>query len=429
MKMTYDETIDFLYNQLPVFQRVGASAYKPGLGTSLELSQIFGNPQNYYPTIHVGGTNGKGSTAHTLAAILQSAGYKVGLYTSPHLVDFRERIRVNGEMITRDAVIDFVERFCSVSMVGHPTFFELTMVMAFEYFSKQNVDVAVIEVGLGGRLDSTNIITPSLSIITNISFDHIQFLGNTLTAIATEKAGIIKPGVPIVIGEANSEVRYVFDQFAKAVDAPIRYAEDDKTFLSTERNGDVVLYRGTKFGDLQGELTGECQLKNTATILTAIDILVSIGWDIKSQHVANGLSHVCELTGLMGRWMKLQAQPLVICDTGHNEGGWQYLSHQLRLYGSKAHIVIGFVDDKDIDRIIELLPKDAHYYFTQASVKRALAVADLTDRATKKGLHGEAFESVVEAYLCALTRVGDSEIVFIGGSTYVVADLMCYLQR
>ncbi|MBQ8773666.1 MAG: bifunctional folylpolyglutamate synthase/dihydrofolate synthase, partial [Muribaculaceae bacterium] len=232
--MTYDETIDFLYNQLPVFQRVGASAYKPGLGTSLELSQIFGNPQNDYPTIHVGGTNGKGSTAHTLAAILQSAGYKVGLYTSPHLVDFRERIRVNGEMITRDAVIDFVERFCSVSMVGHPTFFELTMVMAFEYFSKQNVDVAVIEVGLGGRLDSTNIKTPSLSNITNISFDHIQFLGNTLTAIATEKAGIIKPGVPVVIGEANSEVRYVFDQLAKAVDAQIRYAEDDKTFLSTE---------------------------------------------------------------------------------------------------------------------------------------------------------------------------------------------------
>lgn len=429
MKMTYDETIDFLYNQLPVFQRVGASAYKPGLDTSIELSQIFGNPHKDYPTIHVGGTNGKGSTAHTLAAILQSAGYKVGLYTSPHLVDFRERIRVNGEMITREAVVDFVERYCSVSMIGHPSFFELTMIMAFEYFSKQKVDVAVIEVGLGGRLDSTNIITPCLSVITNISFDHVQFLGNTLTAIASEKAGIIKPGVPVVIGEANCEVRNVFDRFARAVEAPIKYAEDEITFLSTERSEDVILYRGTKYGDLQSELTGECQLKNTATILTAIDSLINIGWNIKAEHVENGFSHVCQLTGLMGRWMKLQTQPLIICDTGHNEGGWQYLSRQLALYGSNAHVVIGFVDDKDIDKIIELLPKDAHYYFTQASVKRAIAVADLTGRATKKGLHGEAFESVVDAYLCALTHVGDNGIVFIGGSTYVVADLMCYLQR
>lgn len=422
--MTYEQSIDYLYTRLPMFQRVGAPAYKPGLDTSIALAAMFGDPQYKYPTIHVGGTNGKGSTAHTLAAMLQSAGYKTGLYTSPHLVDFRERIRVDGKMIPREAVTEFVERYIAMSAELTPSFFELTMVMAFDYFAREHVDVAVIEVGLGGRLDSTNIISPCLSVITNISFDHTQFLGDTLPAIASEKAGIIKRGVPVVIGESDGEVREVFRRKAAEVDAPIRYADDERHYSSAEIGDDGVLYHDTPFGELRGELRGECQLKNTSTILTAVDELRRGGWRISDDDVRSGMANVCETTGLAGRWMKLRDEPLTVCDTGHNTGGWQYLTRQLSAAPGVKHIVIGFVSDKDVTAILNMLPKDARYYFTRASIARAMDERVLCDKAVAAGLNGECYPTVIEAYREACAAAGAGDTVFVGGSTFVVADLL-----
>lgn len=426
--MTYQEALDFLYVQLPVFQRIGADAYKPGLDTSLRLAEAMGNPHRSFKSIHVGGTNGKGSTSHTLAAILQRSGYNVGLYTSPHLVDFRERMRVNGEMITRDEVVDFVERYLAMNLDLHPSFFELTMMMAFEFFKRRGVDVAVIEVGLGGRLDSTNIITPELSVITNISFDHTQFLGDTLEKIASEKAGIIKPGVPVVIGESEGSVRRVFAQKAAQENAPIRYADDSPLYDEAVSGGSVIRYRATPYGDLVGELAGECQKKNAATILNAVDELSKQGWHITAEAVAEGFAGVCGLTGLMGRWMKTGDSPLVICDTGHNSGGWEYLSKQIASCPGRKHVVIGFVNDKAIDRILKMMPRDASYYFTQASVDRALPAAALAAEAEKAGLKGGAYSSVTEAVDAALGNAGEGDTVFIGGSTFVVADYLASLN-
>lgn len=420
----YNDAIEFLYTSMPMFQRVGASAYKPGLDTVKLLDEKFGTPHKNYLTIHIAGTNGKGSTAHTLAAILQSAGYRVGLYTSPHLVDFRERIRVNGRMISRDAVVDFVNRYRAMSLECYPSFFELTMTMAFEYFAREKVDIAVIETGLGGRLDSTNIITPILSVITNISFDHIAFLGNTLESIASEKAGIIKPSVPVVIGEAQGSVREVFLQKANEQKAPIYFAEDVARFDTIEPLQDGLLYKNTPYGDIIGELMGDCQPKNAATILTALPLLAECGIKVSAQSVKDGFAHVGSLTGLMGRWMTLHRNPHVVCDTGHNVGGWQYLSRRLKSIDGTLHMIIGFVNDKDVSHILEMMPKTARYYLTNAQVERAMPVAQLAEIATECGLVGEQFPSVEDAYNAALANASTEDTIFIGGSTFIVADLL-----
>lgn len=420
----YNDAIEFLYTSMPMFQRVGASAYKPGLDTVKLLDEAFGNPHLKYKTIHIAGTNGKGSTAHTIAAILQSAGYRVGLYTSPHLVDFRERIRVNGAMISHEAVVDFVNRYRAMSLDCHPSFFELTMTMAFEHFANEKVDIAVIETGLGGRLDSTNIITPILSIITNISFDHTAFLGNTLTAIATEKAGIIKPSIPVVIGEAQGPVREVFQQKADEQNSPIYFAEDEPRFDSIETLDNALLYRGAQYGDIIGELMGDCQPKNAATILTALPILAKSGIKITDGAVIDGFAHVTTLTGLMGRWMTLHRNPHVVCDTGHNVGGWQYLSRRLKSIDGTLHMIIGFVNDKDVSHILEMMPKTAKYYFTNASIERAMPVNQLAEIAAECGLVGSQYPSVEDAYKAALANATPTDTIFIGGSTFIVADLL-----
>ncbi|MBR3831599.1 MAG: bifunctional folylpolyglutamate synthase/dihydrofolate synthase, partial [Muribaculaceae bacterium] len=350
--------------------------------------------------------------------------YRVGLYTSPHLVDFRERIRVNGRMISRDAVVDFVNRYRAMSLECYPSFFELTMTMAFEYFAREKVDIAVIETGLGGRLDSTNIITPILSVITNISFDHTAFLGNTLESIASEKAGIIKPSVPVVIGEAQGSVREVFLQKADEQRVPIYFAEDVVRFDTIEPLQDGLLYKNTPYGDIIGELMGDCQHKNAATILTALPLLAECGINVSAQSVKDGFAHVTTLTGLMGRWMTIQRNPLVVCDTGHNVGGWQYLSRRLKSIDGTLHMIIGFVNDKDVSHILEMMPKTARYYLTNAQIERAMPVAQLAEIATECGLVGEQFPSVEDAYNAALANASTEDTIFIGGSTFIVADLL-----
>lgn len=428
MAISYEQALDFLYTQLPMYQRQGAPAYKPGLDTSRSLAAAFGDPHRQFRSIHVGGTNGKGSTAHTLAATLQAAGYRTGLYTSPHLTDFRERIRVDGEMISREAVADFVERYQALpeAIRGlHPSFFELTMVMAFDYMARCGVDVAVIEVGMGGRLDSTNIISPDLCVITNISLDHTQFLGNTLPEIAAEKAGIIKRGVPVVIGEAEGEVRRVFADKAAAVGAPITFACDAPAYTSAEITPDYIIYEGTPYGRLLGQLTGDCQTRNAATILAAIGRLTEAAYRIGAADVARGMAHVCDDTGLMGRWMVVGQSPRVVCDTGHNTGGWQYLAPRLKSLPGIKHMVIGFVSDKDVTHILEMMPReDVRFYFTRAGIDRAMDAERLRDIAAGCGLDGSAYPTVAEAVAAARAAAGEDDTVFIGGSTFVVADFL-----
>ena len=417
--MTYQETIHYLYNVTPMFEHIGAVAYKPGLQTTEALDEHYGHPHRQYRTIHVAGTNGKGSVCHTLAAILQAQGYRVGLYTSPHLVDFRERIRVNGKMISKKRVVDFVEEFkndkfkSQNSEVGF-SFFELATALAFKYFEEQKVDFAVIEVGLGGRLDCTNIITPVLSVITNISFDHVQFLGDTLPKIASEKAGIIKAGVPVVIGEAgDSDVRAVFGNKAKEVGAPITFAEDNPLHLPPLGSG------------LKPALTGLCQEKNRQTILTSVRLLRQQGIEISDKAIAKGFAEVTAMTGLMGRWQKLADKPFTVCDTGHNVGGMQYITKQLQQTPHKLiHIIIGMVSDKDVNTVLTLLPKDAVFYFTQASVQRAMPAEELAKRAEAAGIKGTTFPDVPSAYFAAKKNASKEDIIYIGGSTFVVADLL-----
>lgn len=416
--MNYQETIEYLFNSTPVFEKIGAKAYKPGLQTTFALDDHFGHPHQKYKTIHIAGTNGKGSSSHTLAAILQSQGYKVGLYTSPHLVDFRERIRVNGECVPEQYVIDFVEENRAFFEPLHPSFFELTTAMALKYFAEQKVDYAVIEVGLGGRLDCTNIITPILSIITNISFDHTQFLGNTLAEIAGEKAGIIKPGVQVVIGEYLPETRTVFEKKAKSENAPILFAQDF----------DVTRLENSEPSDVDMELKGSYQERNKKTILTALHILRQ-KLAISDEAIHEGFAHVCELTGLRGRWEKLNDAPLTICDTGHNLAGWSYLAPQINAVKAETkHIVFGMVDDKDVAHVLQLLKEmlenRVKYYWTQPSTKRAIPVEKLSELALKLGLHGSLYHSVKEAYNAALENAEKGDFVFVGGSSYVVADLL-----
>ena len=405
--MTYEETVEYLFHVTPVFEKTGASAYKEGLSNTHALDEHFGHPHRQFKTIHVAGTNGKGSCSHTLAAILQSAGYKVGLYTSPHLVDFRERIRVNGQCISKEYVVDFVEQERSFFEPLHPSFFELTTAMAFKYFAEQAVDIAVIEVGLGGRLDCTNIITPVLSIITNISFDHTQFLGNTLAKIAGEKAGIIKKNVPVVIGETTPETLPVFQKKAAAKSAPLHLADAFEVAH-----------------DYDFELKGLYQQKNKQTILCAVNCLKDV-FTIPEEAIKKGMAHVCELTGLTGRWQTLRTRPLVICDTGHNVGGWQYLAEQIKAQTCKTlRIVFGMVDDKDINTVMQLLPKQAVYYFTQASSHRAIPVHKVQEIAKAHQLEGMTFSNVKDAYQQALSDAHPEDFIFVGGSSYLVADLL-----
>ena len=424
--MNYQETIDYLFNVTPLFQNIGKDAYKEGLDNTIILDNHFNNPHKKFRTIHIAGTNGKGSCSHTIAAILQSAGYKTGLYTSPHLIDFSERIKVNGEPVEKEFVIDFVKQNKDFFEPLHPSFFELTTAMAFLYFAEKKVDVAVIEVGLGGRLDCTNIITPDLSIITNISFDHTQFLGNTLKEIAKEKAGIIKGKRPVIIGEYTPETKTVFEDKAKSTNSDIIFAEDNKLingYKQTE-NG-LLLYKSDKIKDLYGELNGLYQVKNTNTILNAVYKLIGLGYNIDETNIKNGFRNVCHLTGLMGRWQKLEENPTIICDTGHNIGGMKYIVEQLsRMKYDKLHIIIGMVNDKDINGVISLLPKNAKYYFTQASVKRALPAEQVKEIANNHGLKGEAYSSVEKALTIAKNNAKENDLIFIGGSTFIVADLI-----
>lgn len=423
--MNYQETIEYLFNSTPVFEKVGAKAYKPGLQTTETLDKHFGHPHRQFKSIHVAGTNGKGSCSHTLAAILQSEGYKVGLFTSPHLVDFRERIRVNGECISEQYIIDFVEKERRFFEPLHPSFFELTTALAFKYFAEQKVDIAIIEVGLGGRLDSTNIITPILSIITNISKDHTQFLGNTLADIAGEKAGIIKPGVPVIIGEDLPETRPVFQQKAQKENSPIIFAQDEnqQEVQKAEHINGKMEYTTRTWGKLTGELCGDYQAKNMNTILNAVKYLTLI--KNKGTSIKYGISHVTELTGLMGRWQKIQDKPLVICDTGHNVGGWQYLAPQIKAQACRQlRIVFGMVDDKDVTTVMKMLPNDAIYYWTQATTKRAIKVEKIAELGTSLGLNGNVYPSVNKAFKAAQADAAEDDFIFVGGSSYIVADFL-----
>ena len=426
--MTYKETIDYLYNIAPAFTKIGASAYKEGLETTNALDAHANHPHKSYMTVHVAGTNGKGSCSHTLAAILQTAGMKVGLFTSPHLMTFRERIRVNGEIISEEYVVSWVEKNRTFFEKLQPSFFELTTAMAFEYFRDAQVDIAIIEVGLGGRLDCTNIISPILSVITNISYDHTQFLGNTLEAIATEKAGIIKKGTPVVIGETTDVTRQVFKQHADKASAPIIFAEDSSVIINAEY-----------------QLKGAYQTKNLKTILACMLPLAralkkkGVKINNATQIIRYALANVCTITGLQGRWQHLSANPLVICDTGHNLAAWQYLAPQIKhtaqqriaeygIENSCLRIVFGMVDDKDIESVLNMLPREATYYFTQADTHRAIPVEKIMTMALNHGIHGKTFSNVAEAYEEAMKDAEYYDTIFIGGSTYVVADLLTHIN-
>ena len=428
--MTYDETVTYLFNCAPPFQQVGGAAYKEGLSTTIELDNHLGNPHRKFRTIHVAGTNGKGSTSHTLAAILQESGYKVGLYTSPHLIDFRERMRVNGIPASKEYVIDFVEKHKSFFEPLQPSFFELTTAMAFNYFAEQEVDIAVIEVGLGGRLDCTNIITPELCIITNISLDHTQFLGSTLQEIASEKAGIIKSGIPVVIGETTPETKEVFANKTKECNAPVTFAEEEAllTVATPVENG--YRYISSIFEEFNGELGGDYQQKNTNTLLSAIRILLDKGFAITKKSLRKGFADVCSLTGFMGRWQKIQDNPRVVCDAGHNIGGIRYITEQLeRVDCRELRIVFGMVNDKDITSVLKMMPKSATYYFTQASIKRAMPAGELKAMAQRFGLNGNSHPTVKQALEAAIAESSNDDFIFVGGSCFVVADLLSALEK
>ena len=480
--MDYKETLNYLYNSVPMFQQVGSKAYKEGLENTIAFDEYLGHPHREFRSIHVAGTNGKGSCSHTLAAILQSAGYRVGLYTSPHLIDFRERIRINGEPVPESYVVRFVEEHRPFFEPLSPSFFELTTAMAFRYFADEKIDVAIIEVGMGGRLDCTNIIRPELCIITNISLDHTQFLGDTLEKIAAEKAGIIKEGVPVLIGATTEETRQVFLRKAKETGAPIEFVEDEQKIKKTTLKSTILLnevmaeedkaisectrlieiakemlneesvrkaqqqsalcqqilkqyercynaigwvYEVDEYPKLESELGGFYQPENAEIILHALSQLKTLNYRFEEKDVRYGFAHVCELTGLMGRWQKVNESPLMICDTGHNVAG---ISSVISLFSllkyKKLHIVIGMVNDKDVCGILKLLPKEATYYFTKASVKRALPEKELRNLARNYGLRGNCYPSVAAAVKAAKNKSLPQDFIFVGGSSFIVADLL-----
>lgn len=426
--MEYSEAIKYLYGQLPMYQRLGPAAYKNNLENTLALDALFHHPHEKFKSIHVAGTNGKGSVSHMLAAVLQQAGYKVGLYTSPHLKDYRERIKINGVMMGEAAVCRFLERFLKLNKDARiePSFFELSVLMAFDYFAYQKVDIAVIEVGLGGRLDSTNIIRPEVAVITNISFDHTNLLGNTLSAIAYEKAGIIKKGIPVVIGETQVEVQSVFLNKAIDLGAPLVFADQD--YLLTKSGNEKYLVTtqcSVIYRDIDIDLKGEYQLNNLLTVIAVIEELKRKGTTIKSTAVVGGLKNASSITGLMGRWQKIGDRPIVICDSGHNEAGIRWIVGQLgHAQYNRLHIVYGTVNDKDLSRILPLLPQKASYYFTRANIERALDENKLREQAVPFNLLGEAYHTVNEALIAAKNNAGPSDLIFVGGSTFVVAEVL-----
>lgn len=425
MFSTYAQTIEYLYSALPMFQRVGAVAYKKDLTNTLLLCEALGNPHTKFKSLHVAGTNGKGSTSHMLASVLQSAGYKTGLYTSPHLKDFSERIRINGEPVSEEFIIDFVNRIQPEIERIKPSFFEITVAMAFDYFARQHVDVAVIEVGLGGRLDSTNVITPDLSVITNIGFDHKDLLGDTLPAIAGEKAGIIKPHVPVVISEHQPEVAEVFQQKARACGSALVMADAQYAAVwNADNTMTITKDHAVLWPALALPLLGLYQTKNVCGVLAALDILNNMGYSISREAVQHGLTQVVTQTGLKGRWQLLQARPRMICDTGHNAEGVREVLKQLRAQSYKTlHMVWGMVNDKDISTILAMLPTEANYYFCEAKIPRAMDAGQLQAQAAVHGLHGVVERDVNAAIGRAQAAATPDDLIFIGGSTFVVAEI------
>jgi dihydrofolate synthase/folylpolyglutamate synthase len=430
--MTYAETLDYLFNALPMFQRVGASAYKADLTNTISLCEHLGNPQETFKTIHVAGTNGKGSTAHALASVFQAAGYKTGLYTSPHLKSFTERIRIDGKEITEEDVVEFVANNRAFLDQLQPSFFEMTVGMAFWYFAKESVDIAVIEVGMGGRLDSTNVIHPELCVITTIGYDHTQFLGNTLPLIAGEKAGIIKQGVPVVISQTQKETQAVFSQQAAAKQAAIVFADQvwEVTKLPESEHPSIQQPANFKVRSSDGEFTmkfdlnGDYQRFNLPGILEAVKQLRNQGWDLSDKALQVGLESISEQTGLKGRWQLLQVNPIILADTGHNEAGIGEVVNQLKKYSySKLWMVIGMVNDKDISKVLDLLPKEANYIFCQASIPRAMDAHELARKGNEKGLIGQVIPTVSEALEFARKNAASDDLIFVGGSTFVVAEI------
>lgn len=427
--MNYQQTLEYLFNKLPLFSRIGAAAYKKDLDNTIKLCEALGNPQKKFKTVHVAGTNGKGSTSHMLAAILQTAGYKTGLYTSPHLKDFRERIKVNGNMIDEQFVIDFTANVQSLIDEVSPSFFEITVAMAFDYFAKQKVDIAIIEVGLGGRLDSTNIIAPEVSVITNIGMDHMNILGDTLAKIASEKAGIIKTGVPAVVGEILPETKPVFEQAALKANAPLIIASDkrraidwkyDHHFLTVE----VSTFHTDENNFYSLDLPGMYQTKNLVTVLEAVYQLQQKGWKISHENILHALKNVKKLTGLFGRWQIIHQNPTVILDVGHNQDGIKAIVSQLEVTTfHKLHIVIGMVKDKEINVVLSLLPKQATYYFTQAQLPRALNANNLKLEGLKHKLEGNAFPTVNEAVKEAMKKAAKDDLILVCGSVFVVGEV------
>ncbi|NVN17833.1 bifunctional folylpolyglutamate synthase/dihydrofolate synthase [Muricauda sp. HICW] len=403
--MTYQETLDWMFGQLPMYQQKGVAAMNAKLDNIISFCNVLGNPEKKFKSIHVAGTNGKGSSSHMLASILQEAGYKVGLYTSPHLKDFRERIKINGKVVGEDFVVDFIEEYKPFLEYQKLSFFEMTVGMAFHYFAEEQVDIAVIEVGLGGRLDSTNIITPEVSLITNIGMDHTQFLGDTLEKIALEKAGIIKPMVPVVISETQAETKMIFNLIAHQLKSEIVFADEQPATRYTT------------------DLLGEYQKKNINGVVAAISQLK--GFDVPEESISKGLANVIKNTGLLGRWQILQQNPLVVCDTAHNKEGLQLVLNQVQKQTYyQLHIVLGFVSDKDVKSVLQLFPKEAHYYFVRPSIPRGLDVGTLEEIAKEQGLMGEKYMSVQQGFQKALDNADDEDMIYVGGSTFVVAEVV-----
>ena len=425
--MNYSQTTEWLFTQLPMYQREGKSAYKANLENSTILDSRFNHPHRKYKTIHVAGTNGKGSVSHMLASIFQQAGYKTGLYTSPHLKDFRERIKINGKEIPEQFVIDYVQENREFFENLHPSFFEMTSTMAFCWFAQENVDIAIIEVGLGGRLDSTNVITPELSVITNISLDHTALLGNSIEKIAIEKAGIIKSNRPVVVGEYNPEYAHIFQQIALDEASPITFASKEWHMESNGENCRTYTRsdNSEKFEELQCELLGVYQSENIATVLEAIHAIKERGISIEKNSVAEGIAKVITNTRLMGRWQILNNSPYTVCDTGHNPGAFKYLVKQMANHQHETlRIVIGMVSDKDIETVLSMLPANAKYYFCKPDIKRAMDQVELMEIGKKFNLTGQTYPSVQEAYNAAKNQASPNDMIYIGGSTFVVAEIL-----
>ena len=430
--MTYSETLAYLYDQLPMFQRVGIAGFKKGLGNTLVLMEAMGHPERQFRSVHVAGTNGKGSSSHLLAAALQAAGYKVGLYTSPHLREFTERVRVNGQELEADYLVQWVARWRSLFEEVEPSFFEMCVALAFCYFAEQRVDVAIVEVGLGGRFDSTNVITPLVSLITNISFDHQALLGNTLVEIAGEKAGIIKPGVPVVISQTQAEVAGVFEREAAAKLAHYVFADQIYSVgFAAEPSPEtglrplVITQHGRPYlPNAELGLPGDYQQFNLPGVLATLDELRALGFRLTEAAIRTGLRQVTQLTGLRGRWSIIGRRPTVVCDTAHNPAGLQLVMAQLqRLPHRQLHLVIGAVNDKDVASMLGLLPPAATYYFCAANIPRALPAQELAQQAAAQALRGEAYGSVAAAVAAARTAAQVEDVIFIGGSTFVVSEV------